>query len=352
MRPQINALTSTRAFAAILVFIFHFGHYVYIFYQGQRFFYYGNLAVSYFFVLSGFVLYISYVDTNFRYIDFMKKRIGRIAPAYLLALGLFLVVYFFVYHDAYNDLVARQIVYSTLCIQSYFPDYALCLNTAAWSIPVEMLFYLLFPFLLLLQKKNIRLFVLLTILAYVVTQVSFFIFFKRNFTLIYNWNFFQYHPVMHINQFMIGMVGGYIFKEVGPTAKRYSFLPFLLFCAIVVLIIIKPIIIFYEVGFIAPVFMLFIISTAITNPTFLNFKPFVFLGEISYGIYILQFPVKELANSYEPLTRHFTEQQFFFVTLGLLIIAATISYYLIERPLRRIISNISFGKKKVQVGNP
>ena len=351
MRPQINALTATRAFAAFLVFIFHFGHYVYVFYQGQRFFYYGNLAVSYFFVLSGFVLYISYVDINFRYFDFLKKRIARIAPAYFLAIGLFMIVYLFVYHAAYNVVVTRQIVYSALFIQAYFTDYALTLNTAAWSISAEMLFYLSFPFLLLLQKKSARLFVLLTILVYLVTQGLFFIYFKRNPVLESNWNFFLYNPIMHINQFMIGMVGGYIFNKVGPAAKKYAFLPFILFCVIVVLILIKPVVIFYEVGFIAPVFMLFIISTAIANPKFLNFKPFVFLGEISYGIYILQFPIKELAGNYEPLARHFTEQQYFFVTFGLLVIAATISYYLVERPLRRIISNAGSRKKKVPVAN-
>ena len=45
----------------------------------------GNEAVTMFFILSGYVLTIPFIQTNQKYANFIIKRIFRIYPAYLLA---------------------------------------------------------------------------------------------------------------------------------------------------------------------------------------------------------------------------------------------------------------------------
>ena len=346
MKNHINALTSTRAFAAIMVFIFHTARFVYPFDRFPQLFSHGSLAVSYFFVLSGFVLYISYARQEFGYFSFLKKRVARLAPAYYLALGLHMVTYFYVYNCLYTPDLTWQLVYSSLFIQAYMPRYAVCLNTPAWSLCAEMLFYILFPLLLFVLKKNTRFFVWLTIAIFTITQVSWMLFFKHDWGQSENWNFFLYNPVMHINQFLIGMIGGFLFKKIGVFQKRYRYLPLFLLAVIVALVAATPDNIYIDAGLFAPLFMLFIISVTVNKPKFLNIKPLVFLGEISYGIYILQFPITAFVNHIDAEYKLFSPTTHFYVSLSTLILVSAMSYYLVERPLQRLIVSIGSRKKK------
>ncbi len=345
MKIQINSLTATRVFAAIMVYIFHFGRDVFPFSLFRSLFNSANIAVSYFYVLSGFVLYISYVESKFTYGNFIKKRLGRIAPAYVLALILYMVVYFFYYKMEYSAEVGRQILYSLFFIQAYFPAYALVLNTAAWSISVEMFFYLLFPVLLLVQKRNSRVFIAAAVLIYLLTQIIFSLCFQGA-DHVESFNFLVYNPVMHVNEFLIGMVGGYLFKRIKRTGKKYWLAPVAIFFVMLLLLALRPLNFYYDVGLIAPVFMAFILATAYYNPAFLNVKALVILGEISYGIYIFQFPVHELVqwlNVYMKLPF----PVFFYFSLLALCLVATLSYYFVERPVRDKINAITFRKRTI-----
>ncbi len=173
----------------------------------------------------------------------------------------------------------------------------------------------------------------LTILFFIITQVSIFYFFKWDYTQTDNWNFFGYNPIIHFHQFLIGMAGGFIFKKTDPARKKYKILPLVWFAVILLLLNMKPETADYSAGLLSPVFMLFIISVAITNPRILNIRPLVFLGEISYGIYILQFPVTAFTEHFNYLYKIFSKTGFFFFALATLILVATLSYYLLEKPL-------------------
>ncbi len=340
MKQQINALTATRAFAAIMVYIFHFGRFLFPFDLAPTIFMDGNIAVNYFYVLSGFVLFISYSGRNVRYWDYFKKRLARIAPAYMLGLILFLFVYFFIYKAATSPDFYLQILYSVFFVQAYIPEYALVLNVAGWSISVEMFFYLLFPLMLFFQEKSNKWFVFFTVVVFVATQVACHFFYKRDYTLIGNFNFFMYHPFIHFSQFLVGMVGGYIFKHTSRVRGRFSYIPFVLLCVILFCMAHRPANLFFEAGLFAPLFMLFIISTAIDNPKFLNFKPLVFLGEISYGMYILQFPIYYFLTVLNNDILKLSPGYFFFISLVGLVLAATLSYYFVEKPIRNLINRV------------
>ncbi|MCD6010984.1 MAG: acyltransferase [Flavipsychrobacter sp.] len=338
---QINSLTATRAFAAIMILIYHFGRMEEPFTRVRGIFMNGNLAVSYFYVLSGFVLYISYSPGYGSYRSYFKKRLARIAPAYYLALGWFILVFFCIYKNIYTHGVMVQIIYCALFIQTYIPEYAIVLNTAAWSISVEMFFYIVFPLLLFFQKKKEQLFIVFTIVIFLLTQILFHIFFKNDFTQTNNFSFFMYNPLMHINQFLVGMVGGYWFMHRRPFKKRIPFMPLALFCVILLGLTLKPIHLFFDVGLFAPLFLLFIISVAVYDPVFLNSRPLVFLGEISYGIYILQFPVYATLAEFNNTHLKLSPSYFFFFAFAILCVTAIISYYFIEKPIRNIVKRHS-----------
>ncbi len=345
MRTQINSLTATRAVAALMVFIHHFGTKVFPFSQFAYFFESGNLAVSYFFVLSGFVLYISYNQTDIRFADYFKRRVGRIVPVYLLALVLFLAVAFCFYDYKFSGNLVKQIAYSALFLQAYFPQYALSLNSPAWTISVEMLFYVLFPMLLLFEKRNTRFFIAVTSLLFIISQAIHLKYYDGGAKLSERMEgYIFYNPLIHMNQFLIGMVGGYLYKKMKATATKVKLLPLLLFCAIVLLIAFRPAGISYHVGLLAPLFMAFILSTAINDPKILNARWLVFLGEISYGIYILQFPVYKFLDVMNTNYMHMAAQYFFFFAAIVLVASAAISYIFFEKPLRRKINSFSFGR--------
>ena len=339
---QINALTATRAVAAILVFIHHFGTGVFPFNKAVYFFSSGNIAVGYFFVLSGFVLYISYSNKDISYSSYISKRIGRIVPVYWIALLLAVLAGVIYYSYNWHSWQAfREFTYSALFIQAWIPSYPMCLNGPGWTISIEMFFYFIFPFLLLLQKKNLKIFAALTVVLYTLAQYFHLKYYPDRHSLpdnIVDTVFFN--PVMHINQFMIGMIGAYLYGLMKNKGKNLKWLPFVLFAVIVFLIAERPENISYQVGLISPIFMVFIISIALCQPRVLNYKPLVYLGEISYGIYILQQPVYKLAGNFNTLHLHIPPDIFFWLALLLLIAIASFSYNYIEVPLKRKITGL------------
>jgi peptidoglycan/LPS O-acetylase OafA/YrhL len=94
MAADIRALTGVRGVAAALIVVHHFGE-VQLFGGGSVVFVkvpHGYLAVDLFFLLSGFVIALTYRDAlgdaKIRsYTHFLLKRVARLYPAYL-AIGL------------------------------------------------------------------------------------------------------------------------------------------------------------------------------------------------------------------------------------------------------------------------
>lgn len=339
-KSQIDSLTATRAFAAIMVFIYHFGRAVYPFSLLPDLFGGGNTAVSYFFVLSGFVLYISYCDKQFSYKSFIVKRLVRIGPAYYAALAVSVWLYFFFYKMGYSPDFLWQLGYSILFMQADVPGYALSLNTAAWSISVEMFFYLLFPLILYVQRKSIRYFLVFSILLYLVTEMAYIRNFRQDFSDTQNFMFYVYHPVIHLHEFLIGMVGGYLFRHSKVKMLPRFPLPLFLTLLVIALFALRPISpVYFQGGLLAPLFMILIWSFAVYNPVFLNFRAFVFVGEISYGMYILQFPVRESMLWANRLWLRLPDTAFFYCSFGVLCLVAAASYYWLEMPLRRLLIN-------------
>ena len=104
----------------------------------------GYLAVTTFFVLSGFVLARSYAGTEWNGRSLLKYGAGRIArvyPVYLLSL---LMVAPFILSDPVPR-KAPLVAAHGLLIQGWLGHLPVSWNTPAWSLSCEMFFYLLFP---------------------------------------------------------------------------------------------------------------------------------------------------------------------------------------------------------------
>jgi peptidoglycan/LPS O-acetylase OafA/YrhL len=154
--PSLPALTGLRFFAALAVLLFHFG--AGFAEQGAvpsavvHLLQNGYLGVSLFFVLSGFILtYTHQRDTlDRRFLaDFYMARIARIYPVYLLALLVALPV-------LAHPLSMADVAAVLTMTQAWTPPRSssgFLWVMQAWTLSVELAFYLFFPAVLLFAKK-------------------------------------------------------------------------------------------------------------------------------------------------------------------------------------------------------
>ena len=155
---RLNTLTGLRFPAAFVVFLYHAALLGYLglnwlspenvhdYYRSVH--HAGALGVSFFFVLSGFVLTWSARDTDTAP-RFWRRRFLKIVPNYLVVWVLAMVVFAAPRTDLKIGLL------NFFMLQVYYPDFSVNfgVNPAGWSLAVEAVFYLSFPLLLLLVKK-------------------------------------------------------------------------------------------------------------------------------------------------------------------------------------------------------
>lgn len=140
---RLERLTSLRLFAALAVFGFHATAFfsgptreVLDFVFGQ-----GRSGVTFFFILSGFVLAWS-ARPGDRPLAFYRRRFARIYPAYMVALGI--AASLWALRDP-SALLRGSL--TPFLLQAWVPDSTsyFAINVPAWSLSVEAFFYLLFP---------------------------------------------------------------------------------------------------------------------------------------------------------------------------------------------------------------
>ena len=119
-------------------------------------------GVFVFFVISGFLITASY-ERNKQYLRYLKNRILRIVPALWIAfilLFIILWVFGFINRDTLSNLPFWGWMFGQITLfQFYTPDILRpfgvgCPNGSLWTIPVEFIFYLILPLLLILFKNR------------------------------------------------------------------------------------------------------------------------------------------------------------------------------------------------------
>lgn len=156
-RTRLPSLTALRIIPAVLVFISHgMVHPLftdndinesYLFITRNM----GVIALSLFFILSGFILTWSSEPTDTARL-FWRRRFFRIFPNHLVVCAIILVMMLL----AGREIMGTEVLVSLPLLQSWLPDPNFLLYSAngpTWSLSVEMLFYAAFPLLFFLVKK-------------------------------------------------------------------------------------------------------------------------------------------------------------------------------------------------------
>jgi len=140
MPGRLDTLTGMRFVAALPIVFLHVGSSFFGVTSLRAAFGYGYIGVSFFFVLSGFVLTWSTADIPAR--RFWWLRFARIWPAQALVAAL---VFVFLMQGRPPDWPGRAADF--LLVQSWWPssDVYFGGNGVSWSLSCEAFFYLLFP---------------------------------------------------------------------------------------------------------------------------------------------------------------------------------------------------------------
>jgi peptidoglycan/LPS O-acetylase OafA/YrhL len=298
----LNGLNTLRFVAAVLVLITHayqnLTNYGIFWLQSAPVMFKGTYAVEFFFTLSGFLLtYLALIEfektktINWRL--FYIRRIYRIFPMYFMSvfIGYFLLafLYPFLKNETYLSFKFTEGIVYHLC---FLPNWVTVKYEkvgslfSLWSIGVEEQFYLLFPFLMFFLKKN-KYALLLGLAITLFYSIIYFSIFPNFYTSKVIGNFletlkFQYmlwgctfailqkshqHLFLFIfkNKIIQGLVWALfaftIFADI--SFDKYCILQMLTFGGI-----------------------LLVVSNVQNQLLNIEISPFVYLGTISFGIYI------------------------------------------------------------------
>lgn len=330
---KLEQLTGLRYFAAMLVFLSHLSwdgtslHLAKIFESGY-------VGVSFFFLLSGFVLSYSYKEKIFNhslsFIKYALLRLARLSPLHFLT-----ALPFVLYAIYKSDLNFFKLALNIFYLQSWIPSstYYFSFNAPSWSLSNEMFFYICFFPLVFFRARH--LFKILILLLLVIVSSAFLveIFFPERKVFggntLAHWLFYIF-PGFRLLEFITGML---LFKlwEV-----RFRLPSWLIFPSYILLLVSmyfakevpEP---FRMSLFFLPFITLFFYTHLSGSGLFVRFfstRIMVLLGNASFAFYLIYQPLigvlKRILGKFE--LSNFSFFVFSCVVISLLSIATYVLY--------------------------
>jgi peptidoglycan/LPS O-acetylase OafA/YrhL len=389
-RKSLDALTGARFLAAYWVLLYHFTiQFRYVALPGKPtsshaipalvapILLQGHLGVDFFFLLSGFILAYTYLSDTATLRgskrEFWVARVARIYPVYLLGLILALP-------DLLTALpsgtlgwlfVMGAAVLHLLLLHAWIPV-GTNWNQPSWSLSVEAAFYLGFPLILplvaRLRQRGLWLLTLGSWLGYGALSLVLQFFTNTGVAnLIPDWrDFVRYLPLVSYPEFIAGMALGLLFTRyraealsgILRLAQRYGWINDGL-VIIALTLLLGALTLIYQLGLanspidIAAPFALPPLAAITLLLAFqrgviarlLSTRLMVWLGEVSYAVYMLQDPLWARLN--RPLwalvnglslivtQRTANNAELLIAITLLLVICASLSFKFFETPLRR-----------------
>ncbi len=330
-------LTGLRGIAVLIVFVSHCAN------EGLLPGFMGNglgqIGVVIFFVLSGFLIAYIYLDKLFdvhsvgRYI---QARVARVVPLYLATIILSFVISNSVYPDFHYSITDPKIlVRAFLFIDAPYEF---------WTIPVEMQFYGVFILFWFLYQLGVKKILLATFIVLTAVPSVIYLFLKGGTLVLFSTYSFA---------FFTGVITAILYDKIvsSPACRlfaKYSPVP------LIILFVLNMPGLRFDYGWVLSdnlfartwadplnwVLVYGIFICAILNApgfAFLNSKILAFYGQISYGFYLIHYPVIKLVKNLE-----LAEPLLILLSLLLVTVLAMISYSSLEKVCGRAIKNANF----------
>jgi len=349
-RPEkIHALTSLRFFAAFYVVLYHT---LYLGFPGLlqvplavRAVSLGYISVSFFFLLSGYILAMVYIregkPVNKR--NFYAARFARVYPLFLMTL---VADTPFVLLSRANQLgwhsaiprTAATFAAHLLMLQAWLPNLR-GIDQPNWSLSVETLFYVIFPFIAIPLWRLRGLGLWLAALAMLIASQTAVTLLTPHLSV----TTIKFQPLLHVCTFALGIVLARwqtLARQrhgQSPRRERSVILAFVVFAAAFAAVI------YWEnwlpipnlnAGLLSPIFALLIwaCSGSRSLPArILSASWLVVLGEASFGLYLIHLPVLHCMEAL-----HWEHSRALYpVYLATCVGLSLLSFYFVETPTRK-----------------
>ena len=288
-----NNFTFVRLILSFMVLLFHLS----VLTQLKEFYFLkeyisANYAIKGFFVISGYLVYQSFINSSSSK-EYFIKRFKRLYPAYIVGLLLSFIIAISITSLNIYEFLKSVDLYRFFLFNLFFlnfvqptlpgvfeNNYISAINGSLWTIKIEVIFYALIPYLIMLLKKNNKFLIL--VIVYLVS-ISWVYYFQNLYDGVYINNLYKQLPGQLI-YFCLG-----IFLSMNKKYIKYCFVIFtssllvsLLFQSKIVNYLVEPI---------------FISSSIIYFSLYTKKISLNKVGDLSYGIYLYHFPFIQLIFS-------------------------------------------------------
>ncbi len=328
-KARLFELDAIRGLAAIGVVLYHY------FYRYNEIYghsdlsvqwsYFGQYGVHLFFIVSGFVIFWTLHRVE-RPADFIVSRFSRLYPAYWIAvLFTFLIVYFF-------GLPGRQVSFESallnlLMFHGYFR--VSHVDGVYWTLTVELTFYFwIFIIYLFGLLEKVEYFFIPVILIAILQFAGF-----LDVGVIKEILILKYAPLF---------LAGICFYRLAHNQYQFRSFLLLLFSLVSVFFIYS-----FTVVILIAIFYVFFFLAVTGRLAFLKASALVFLGSISYSLYLLHQNIgyvilnDSYAAGFNPLLSILT-------AIAISILLASLSFFYVEKPMLRLIRKKYRDRKTVR----
>jgi peptidoglycan/LPS O-acetylase OafA/YrhL len=348
----MDALTGMRALAALNIVFFHFsnpkwfGPFAPVVDNGY-------VSVSFFLLLSGFVLAYNYQERadrgEMRARTFWLARFSRIYPAFLFSLVISLTMLMEEWHVRTHAQFFTGVALTPLLLQGWSPPLCTFWNTPAWTLTTDVLFYVLFPWLITLKRPRTRRAIVLSMLLW--WAVSFIL--PALYTIFHPdgelhidrysnglWlRALKFGPLQHLPSFLFGMGLASLNDFLPERSRARLALGILGFSGLYIVLFYGSYMpyVFMHDGLLMPLYAMMILGLAGQNflSRLFSLAPLLAVGEASYCLYILHFNLWNLIHDSKVLERTGLAPFDPWLSYTLLVLAALATLHWVERPGQR-----------------
>ncbi len=298
----------------------------------------GAIGVIIFFTLSGFILSLPFAkgNTAFSYKQYLGRRLTRLEPPFIFWMSCFALV-LLIQSSLSFRVISEHWLSSIFYVHTLvYQDFSI-INPVAWSLEVEIQYYLIAPFLAILyfsqpDKRYRRSFLIVFIFLFLVYQHSL------------GWHVFPVKASLlgHLQHFLIGMLMADLYKNDTVWINNKSVL-WDIIAPLSLLIMAYTWTEEFAKTLIMNLALAGLFLAALKGRTFpkmLSLKAITLIGGMCYTIYLIHLPLLELLYS---LIGDFGQSTpwsvqlslSLLIALPLVLLSSMIGYKLIEQPFMK-----------------
>ena len=303
--PQILALTSIRFFAALHVTLYHLVRPFSLWGPLSGFIAAGYTGVSFFFLLSGFILCYSHAGERSTGPLFIRRfyfaRFARIYPVYLMAQ----LIALYVMRNQLDSLRHRLAwLVDLFMVQTWSLRMVSFFNVPAWSVASEVFFYLVFPWVFMRLVPSSKMKALLSVGGFwvlaMVAPVVGLVFYPAG-----SWHegagmfafWVRRSPLVSLPEFLAGVSLAWLYLRFPPSTKWARMMVAISGVMLAILLFYAdsiPALMLHN-GLLIPLYGAIFVGLSQLSRTgsmitkVLSWAPLVLLGEASYALYLTHY---------------------------------------------------------------